>query len=213
MLCTLSRLSLKQLIRTSGARALSVGDQVPQVVFQTRARVGADGSGGHNPFDWKDSTSADYFAGKRVVLFGLPGAFTPTCSSEQLPGYQEHYETIKSHNIDDVYCLSVNCAFVMYQWGKHEGLVGSKEIGSLSTDFEKVKLIPDGAAQFTRGMDMSCTWTSNRGFGERSWRYSAVIDNGVLEQIFVEAPRLENSDADPYEVSDALTMVEYLRSQ
>ena len=195
------------------ARTISIGDAVPDVVFKTRARVSADGvAGEHNPFDWEDRSSADYFKGKRVVLFGLPGAFTPTCSSEQLPSYQEHYDAIKSHNVDEIYCLSVNDAFVMYQWGKHEGLVDSKELGSLSTDFEKVKLIPDGAALFTRGMSMSCMWDSNRGFGERSWRYSCVVNDGKLEKMFEEGPRVVNSDPDPYEVSDAATMLQYLQS-
>jgi peroxiredoxin len=206
--------SLRRLVVAQGKTigTISIGDAVPSVVFKTRGRIGADGTNGHNPFDWSDRSTDDYFKGKRVVLFGLPGAFTPTCSSEQLPGYQEHYETIKQHNVDEIYCLSVNDAFVMYQWGKHEGLKDSKEIGSISTDFEKVKLIPDGAALFTRGMGMSCGWSSNRGFGERSWRYSCVINDGKLEKMFEEGPRVENSGPDPFEVSSAATMLEYLKS-
>ena len=218
MFARLATSHLKTLSRSHLARTISAGEPVPSVIFKTRARVGADGTGGHNPFDWSDRTSDDYFSGKRVVLFGLPGAFTPTCSSEQLPGYQEHYDTIKQHGVDEIYCLSVNDAFVMYQWGKHEGLVDTKEIGSISTDFDKVKLIPDGAAQFTRGMGMSCEWSANRGFGERSWRYSCVINDGKLEKMFEEGPRDSNknpggaSDPDPFVVSDANTMLEYLKS-
>jgi peroxiredoxin len=118
-------------------------------------------------FDWKDVTSDDYFKGKRVILFALPGAFTPTCSSTHLPGYEATYEEILKLDIDDVYCLSVNDAFVMRQWGIQQGLEEDKTPGSLG--FQKVKLIPDGAALFTRGMGMSCLWDSERGFGERSW--------------------------------------------
>ena len=146
-------------------------------------------------------TTDDYFKGKRVVLFALPGAFTPTCSSTHLPGYESTYETIRQLGIDEVYCLSVNDAFVMRQWGLHQGLPEDKTPGSLG--FQNVKLIPDGAAAFTRGMGMSVVWTSERGFGERSWRYSMVVNDGVIEQIFIEQPLVQNSGPDPFEVSDA----------
>jgi peroxiredoxin len=151
-----------------------------------------------------------------VVLFALPGAFTPTCSSLQLPGYTKNYSAIKAAGIDEVYCLSVNDAFVMRQWGLHQGLPEEKTDTSNPLNpgnFQTVKLLPDGAALFTRGMDMSCTWTSNRGFGERSWRYSCVINDGVLEKIFIEQHVLQNSDADPYEVTDADSMLAYLTSK
>merc|ERR1712154_539400 len=102
-----------------------------------------------------------------------------------------------------------NDAFVMRQWGLQQGLTEDKTPGSLG--FTKVKLIPDGSAQFTRGMGMSCTWDSERGFGERSWRYSAVINDMKVEKLFVEGPRVQNSGPDPFEVSDAETMLSYLR--
>ena len=105
--------------------------------------------------------------------------------------------------------LSVNDAFVMRKWGLDLGLTEDKTPGSLG--FTKVKLIPDGAAHFTRGMGMSSVWESNRGFGERSWRYSMVVNNGVIEKIFVEPDRVQNSDPDPFVVSDAETMLTYLK--
>ena len=148
-------------------------------------------------------TTDDYFKGKRVVLFALPGAFTPTCSTSHLPGYERAYADILKLGIDDVYCLSVNDAFVMRQWGLHQGLPEDMTPGSLG--FQKVKLIPDGAAAFTRGMGMSIVWSSERGFGERSWRYSMVVNDGVIEQIFIEQPMVQNSGPDPFEVSDAET--------
>jgi thioredoxin-dependent peroxiredoxin len=189
---------------------LKEGDKVPFVTFKTRTRIETTDS--KNPFDWKDLTSDDYFKGKRVVLFALPGAFTPTCSTTHLPGYQDAYDEILKLGIDDVYCLSVNDAFVMRQWGLHQGLEEDKTIGSLG--FQKVKLIPDGAAAFTRGMGMSCMWDTERGFGERSWRYSMVVNDGVIEKLFVEGGGVtQNSGADPFEVSDAKTMISYLKQK
>jgi len=190
------------------------GDSVPNVVF--KARVRDEKIGGPNPFTWKDVSSADLFKGKRAVVFSLPGAFTPTCSSFQLPGYEKNYDLIKSLGVDDVYCLSVNDAFVMRQWGLHQGLPEEKTSTANPLNpgnFQKVKLIPDGACLFTRGMGMSSVWDSNRGFGERSWRYAAVINDMKIEKIFIEAGKvINNSEADPYEVSDADSMVKYLQS-
>jgi len=181
---------------------------VPSVTFKTRVRIESEDE---NPFDWLDVTSEDYFKGKRTVLFALPGAFTPTCSSTHLPGYDAAYEEIKSLGIDEVYCLSVNDAFVMRQWGLKLGLEEDKSVGA--NGFTKVKLIPDGAALFTRGMGMSTIWDKERGFGERSWRYSAVINDMKIEKLFVEggAP-VQDSGPDPFEVSDASTMIDYLKS-
>jgi peroxiredoxin len=112
--------------------------------------------------------------------------------------------------VDDVYCLSVNDAFVMRQWGLSQGLVDSKIVGD-PLQFPTVKLLPDGCCAFTRGMGMSCTWTTNRGFGERSWRYSMVVNDMKIEKLFVEGPPIQNSGPDPYEVSDAATMLTYLQ--
>ncbi|GKY95723.1 hypothetical protein MPSEU_000533100 [Mayamaea pseudoterrestris] len=183
------------------------GDKVPQVTFKTRARI--EDPGNPNPFDWKDRTTDDLFKGKRVVLFALPGAFTPTCSSTHLPGYEKAYGDMKNLGVDEVYCLSVNDAFVMRQWGLSQGLEEDKTPGSWG--FKKVKLVPDGACAFTRGMGMSNVWSSERGFGERSWRYSMVVDDGIIEKMFIEGPVIQNSGPDPYEVSDAETMLTYLK--
>jgi peroxiredoxin len=184
-----------------------VGEKVPDVTFATRTRVESEEE---NPFDWKTLTTADYFAGKRIVIFALPGAFTPTCSNTHLPGYENAYKEILSLNVNDVYCLSVNDAFVMRQWGLHQKLPEDLTPGSLG--FQNVKLIADGTAAFTRGMGMSCNWSTERGFGERTWRYSMVVNDGVVEKMFAEGPRLMNSGPDPFEVSDSDTMVEYLKS-
>jgi peroxiredoxin len=203
------------------------GQAVPSVSLQTRTRVApAADSAPENPFDWKTVTTADLFANKRVVLFSVPGAFTPTCSNSHLPAYEAAYSEItaaasatatapgspgSSLGVDDVYCLSVNDAFVMRQWGLSQGLPEDKTPGSLG--FRNTKLLPDGAAAFTRGMGMSVRWDeTERGFGERSWRYSMVVDNGVIEKIFVEQPIVQNSGPDPFEVSDAATMLDYLKS-
>ena len=187
---------------------------MPKVTFKCRVRD--EKIGGSNPFTWKDVTTDDLFKGKRAVVFALPGAFTPTCSSTHLPGYEEKYEAIKACGVDEIYCLSVNDAFVMRQWGIHQGL--EKEDKDHSNplnpgNFKKVKLLPDGACLFTRGMGMSCTWEKERGFGERSWRYSAVIKDGKVEKLFVEGGAVtQDSGPDPFEVSDANTMLKYLQS-
>lgn len=171
--------------------------QVPSVTFKTRVRD--ESVGGSNPFRWQDVTSDEIFKGKRVVVFALPGAFTPTCSSTHLPGYEEHYDELKKLGVDEVYCLSVNDAFVMFQWGKHQGV-------------EKVKLLPDGSAEFTRKMGMLVA-KDNLGFGMRSWRYSALIDDMKIEKMFVEPDFGDNCPTDPFEVSDADTMLAYLKGE
>ncbi len=170
---------------------------VPDVVFKTRVRN--DNLPGPNPFEWKDLSSDDIFAGKKVVLFALPGAFTPTCSSTHLPGYESKYDEFKALGIDSVVCLSVNDAFVMYQWGK-------------SQKAEKVFLLPDGSGEFTRKMGMLVD-KDNLGFGMRSWRYSMLVDNGEIRKVFSEPGFADNCPTDPFEVSDADTMLNYLKSQ
>ena len=179
---------------------------LPLVTFKTRTRVESDSE---NPFEWKDLTTDDYFKNKKCVLFSLPGAFTPTCSASHLPGYEKLYDQFKKLGIDEIYCLSVNDAFVMRKWGLDQGLEEDLTPGSFG--FKKVKLIPDGACLFTREIGMSCTWDSERGFGERSWRYSSLIIDGVVKKVFIEEPFVQNSEADPYQVSDAETMLNYVK--
>ncbi len=170
---------------------------VPSAAFKTRVRNEA--LGGPNPFAWKDVTTDDVFKGKRVVLFSLPGAFTPTCSTSHLPRYEALYDDFKALGVDAVVCLSVNDAFVMYQWGKSQGA-------------EKVFLLPDGNGEFTRKMGMLVD-KSNLGFGMRSWRYSMVVNDGEIEKMFVEPDFGDLCPTDPFEVSDADTMLAYLRGK
>lgn len=169
--------------------------RVPQVTFKTRVRN--DALEGPNPFEWKDISTAELFDGKTVVLFALPGAFTPTCSSTHLPGYEEHYSDLKALGVDDVICLSVNDAFVMYQWGLAQGA-------------KNVRLLPDGNGDFTREMGMLVD-KSNLGFGQRSWRYSMLVKDGDIIKVFAEQGHCDNADSDPFEASDAGTMLNYLK--
>ena len=171
-------------------------DRVPDVVFKTRVRD--ESVPGPNPFRWQDLSTQDLFSGMRVVLFSLPGAFTPTCSTSHLPRYEELYEEIKSLGVDAVVCLSVNDAFVMFQWGKQQNA-------------QNVFLLPDGNGEFTRKMGMLVD-KSNLGFGMRSWRYSMVVNDGAIEKMFIEPGYGDNAPSDPFEVSDADTMLAYLKS-
>jgi peroxiredoxin len=163
------------------------GYQIPQVEFVFRE------SG-----KFVTRTTADLFDGKRVVVFSLPGAFTPTCSSYQLPGFEEKYDDFRSLGIDDIYCISVNDGFVMNAWAQDQNI-------------EKVKLIPDGNAYFTRSMGMLVN-KSNLGFGNRSWRYAAVVQNGIIEKLFVEAGQRDNADSDPYEETKPENVYSYIKS-
>ncbi|MBH8554178.1 peroxiredoxin [Nostocaceae cyanobacterium CENA357] len=169
--------------------------KVPNVVFKTRVRD--ESIGGSNPFRWQDLTTQEIFGGKRVVVFSLPGAFTPTCSTSHLPRYEELYADFQALGVDAVICVSVNDAFVMYQWGKQQNA-------------KNVFLLPDGNGEFTRKMGMLVD-KSNLGFGMRSWRYSMVVNDCNIEKIFIE-PGFEDVCAiDPFEVSDADTMLSYLK--
>lgn len=180
---------------TDAPKHLTEGQRVPDVVFKTRVRDEA--VGGENPYRWQDVSTADIFGGKTVVVFGLPGAFTPTCSSTHAPGYEAAYEDFKAAGVDEVYCLSVNDAFVMKQWADKLGI-------------SKVKMLPDGNADFTRGMGMLVK-KENLGFGDRSWRYSMLVKDGVIEKLFVEDGYTDNCETDPFEVSDAQTMLAALK--
>ncbi len=171
-------------------------NRVPAVNFMTRVRN--DALDGPNPFEWKSVSTADLFDDKLVVLFALPGAFTPTCSTTHLPGYEAKYDELKAQGVDDVICLSVNDAFVMYQWGKGLGV-------------EKVRVLPDGNGDFTRDIGMLVD-KSNVGFGQRSWRYSMLVKNGEIVKVFAEDGKMDNCPTDPFEVSDVDTMLDYLKS-
>lgn len=172
-----------------------VGKRVPEVTFKTRVRD--ESIGGENPYRWQDVTTSELFGGKKVVVFALPGAFTPTCDSTHLPGYEKAYEQFKGLGIDEVYCLSVNDAFVMNKWGQ-------------SQNVKNVKLIPDGSGLFTKGMGMLVK-KDNLGFGERSWRYSMYVEDGEIKELFAEPGFSNDCPTDPFELSDAGTMLAYLK--
>lgn len=142
-------------------------------------------------------SSKDLFAGRRVLIFSLPGAFTPTCSTYQLPGFDEDYEKFKEQGIEEIYCISVNDAFVMNEWRRHLGI-------------KNVKVIPDGNGDFTRLMGMLVNKTSI-GFGPRSHRYAAIVNDGVVEKMFEEPGREDNFNGDPYGVSSPENVMKYLQ--
>ena len=172
-----------------------IGRKVPDVTFKTRVRD--ESVGGPNPFRWQDMTSQDYFAGKRVLVFSLPGAFTPTCSTFQLPGFEKGYQDFKNQGIQEIYCLSVNDSFVMNAWAKQQEL-------------QNVKVIPDGSGQFTRLMGMLVD-KDNLGFGARSWRYAMIVNDGVIEAWFEEPGREDNCGSDPYGETSPETVLNWLR--
>lgn len=174
-----------------------INRRLPDVTFKTR--VHDTSIEGPNPYRWQDRTTADLFGGKRVVVFSLPGAYTPTCSNKQCPSFDLAYKEILGLGVDEVYCISVNDAFVMFQWGKSLGL-------------KNIKLIPDGSGTFTRRMGMLIN-KEHLGFGYRSWRYAMVAKDGVVEKWF-EEPGINDAgvDTDPYEQTDPETMITYLKS-
>jgi len=184
------------------------GIKVPDTTFKYRVRT--DGkpityvdntNGGANPFDWKDVTCDDIFKDKRVVVFSLPGAFTPTCSTQQVPGFEELYDDIRNCDVDEVYVVSVNDTFVMRKWMIDQGI-------------QNIQFIPDGNGEFTQRMGM-LVCKNHVGFGNRSWRYAAVIKDGVVEKWF-EEPGINDcgEDDDPYGETDPKKVLDYLeRSQ
>ena len=168
----------------------------PDVTFQVRVRD--ESIGGDNPYRWKELTSNEIFDGKRVLVFSLPGAFTPTCSTFQLPDYEKMYDEFIEAGVDDIYCISVNDAFVMNAWAKQQGV-------------EKVKMIPDGSAEFTRKMGMLVK-KDNLGFGMRSWRYAAIFDSGKVLQFFPEPGREDNCSDAPYMISKPQHMIKEVKN-
>jgi peroxiredoxin len=175
-----------------------VGRRVPSVTFRTRVRD--ESVGGPNPFRWQDTTTAEYFAGKRVILFSLPGAFTPTCSTFQLPGFEQMYNEFNEiHGIDEIYCMSVNDSFVMNAWAKDQ-------------DLKYVKVIPDGNGSFTQGLGMLVN-KYNLGFGKRSWRYAAIVNDGFIEAWFEEPGYRDDANDDPYKISSPENIMAYLNAK
>ena len=158
-----------------------VGQNVPAVVFHTRQGDA-----------WKDVSTDDLFKGKKVVVFSLPGAFTPTCSSTHLPRYNELAKQFFARGIDSILCVSVNDTFVMNAWLEDQ-------------EAENITVVPDGNGEFTRGMGMLVS-KEGLGFGDRSWRYSMLVNDGKIEKMFIEPVK----EGDPFEVSDADTMIKYI---
>lgn len=158
-----------------------VGDTVPQTPFKIHSGSGL-----------VDLPYSKIFADKRVVVFSLPGAFTPTCSSQHLPDFERLAPVFERNGIDEIYCVSVNDPFVMDAWAKDQGV-------------NKVKILPDGNADFTNKMGFLVD-KSDLGFGPRSWRYAMVVNNGVIEALFVEPQK----PGDPFEVSDAHTVLAHI---
>ncbi|TMV13661.1 peroxiredoxin [Arenibacterium halophilum] len=174
---------------------MKTGQTLPKITFQTRVRD--ESIEGPNPFRWEAKTTDDYFAGKRVVLFSLPGAFTPTCSTYQLPGFENGFADFAALGVDEIYCMSVNDAFVMNKWAEAQGL-------------KNVKVIPDGSGEFTRRMGMLVR-KDNLGFGLRSWRYAAIVNDGKIEAWFEEPGLCDNHGEDPYGISSPETVLDWLR--
>ena len=171
--------------------------KLPVAVFQTRVRD--ESIGGDNPFKWETKTTDDYFANKRVVLFSLPGAFTPTCSTFQVPGFEAAYDEFKSLGIDEIYVVSVNDAFVMNKW-------------MIDQKVKNIKAIPDGNGHFTSKMGMLVD-KSNLGFGYRSWRYAAVVNNGEVEQMFIEPGICDLAGDDPYGETSPENVLKFLKKE
>jgi len=168
---------------------------LPDITFYMRERD--ETIEGDNPFKWVYNTSKDLFAGKKVLIFGLPGAFTPTCSNSQLPGYEAMYNQFLELGIDEIYCTSVNDSFTMYQWAQSQGI-------------KNVRMLPDGNGEFAAGMGVLVD-KSNLGFGKRSWRYAVVVDNLEVVNYFEEDGIMDNCPADPYEISSPEYVIEYLK--
>lgn len=157
------------------------GKRVPAVRFKTRQN-----------HEWKEVSSEELFAGRSVIVFSLPGAFTPTCSSAHVPRYNELAPVFFRNGIDEIICVSVNDAFVMNEWKQDQHA-------------DNITFLPDGNGSFTEGMGMLVD-KDDLGFGKRSWRYSLLVRDGIIEKMFIE-PQVEG---DPYEVSDADTMLDYI---
>lgn len=157
------------------------GQAVPSVTFRTR-----------QAHDWVDVSSDELFKGKTVIVFSLPGAFTPTCSSTHVPRYNQLADTFKQHGVDEIVCMSVNDTFVMNEW-------------KVDQEAENITFIPDGNGDFTDGMGLLVD-KNDLGFGKRSWRYSMLVKDGVVEKMFIEP----NKPGDPFEVSDADTMLNHI---
>jgi len=176
---------------------------IPDVVVHMRQEIeDANGLGGcviegPSPFDWVTKTTSELFTGKKVIIFGLPGAFTPTCSNNQLPGFDSMFEDFSKLGVDEIWCTSVNDAFVMNKWAKDLGITN-------------VKMLPDGNGEFADKLGYLVD-KSNLGFGKRSWRYAMYVDNLAIKQAYEEDHYMPLCPVDPYEVSDPTNVFNKLK--
>ena len=170
---------------TMGLEIIEGETRVPEVILPQR--VGGE---------FVTLDTQQQFAGKRVIVFGLPGAFTPTCSTQQLPGFDENFEKFQEKGIDEIYCVSVNDTFVMNSWFESLGI-------------KNVYPLPDGNGEFTHLIGAECS-KSNLGFGYRSWRYAIVVNDGVIEKAFIEDGYQDDAESDPYEFSSPENLLENL---
>ena len=170
---------------------------LPNVNFKIRVRD--ESIGGDNPFKWEEKSTNDFFKGKKTIIFSLPGAFTPTCSTFQLPDFNKLYNEFKSLGIDEIYCISVNDSFVMNAWAK-------------SQNIDNIKVIPDGNGDFTRQMGMLVN-KNNLCFGQRSWRYAAIIEDCKIMETFIEPGFEDNCNEDPYEMSSPQNILKFLKNE
>lgn len=164
----------------------SIMNQVPNIMFKTRVRD--ESIDGPNPYRWQDVSTRDLFANKNVLVFSLPGAFTPTCSTYQLPNFERLYSEFQKLGVEAIYCISVNDAFVMNAWAKDQGL-------------QNVQVIPDGSGRFTRQMGMLVD-KDNLGFGMRSWRYAMIVNDCNITGMWIEPGFCDNATNDPYGETD-----------
>ena len=180
---------------------IEIGQRVPMdIVWNTRVRDQEMADAGvENPYRWQSLTSGDLFKDRRIVLFALPGAFTPTCSAKQLPMYEQNFMAFKKAGVDDIYCLSVNDSFVMNAWFRYQNI-------------KHVKPIPDGSGLFTAEIGMMVD-KDNLSFGSRSWRYALLLNDGIVEKTFIEDGFGDNIGDDPFEVSDAETVFNYITNE
>ena len=170
---------------------------LPKVTF--KVREGDIDEAGGCTFDngkWTTKTTDDYFKGKKVIVFSLPGAFTPTCTSQQLPGFEANWPNFQEHFIDEIYCISVNDSFVMNAWANKENI-------------SNIKVIPDGEGVFTRQMGMLVK-KNDKGFGYRSWRYAMIVNDGIIEKIFEEPGKSDDCTTDPYGESSPENVLQWL---
>lgn len=172
-------------------------NRIPNVMHMLRVRD--ESIGGDNPFRWEQKTTHEIVGRGKNIIFALPGAFTPTCSTYQLPDFEKLFPEFQAQGVENIFCVSVNDAFVMNKWAEDQGL-------------NHVQVIPDGSNLFTSAMSMDVK-KDNLGFGMRSWRYAVIVENFQITQSFIERGFGNNIDTDPYEVSSPQNILAFLKGE